>query len=185
MKKILLVLASLLTIGISGCKDDDNKANLKATFSLKGYEIVNGQIELGEVKNTFVEQEPIAFDMVLTNDGIPTAHIEYASCGFDIIEIGDDSGDRVFSSEVTTTGCSGQWNIKIVYTGESIGTPTLWDQEIYQEDPNTGEIIATGDYLAPGQYTVQARAKYKLDSAEADWSEISFSNQSLTIEAAQ
>lgn len=185
MKIRLLLLASLLTIGLVGCKVEDNKVDLKATFSLKGYEVINGKIELGDVKNTFVEKEPIAFDMVLTNDGIPTAHIEYASCGFDIIEIYDDSGERVYSSEVTTTGCSGQWNIKIVYTGESIGTPTLWEQEIYQEDPDTGEIIATGDYLAPGQYTVQARARYKLDSAEADWSEITFTNQSLTIEAAR
>ena len=184
MKHLILLIAGLLTITIAGCKDDD-EVELKATFNMKTYEIPNQSIEYGPVKNTFTEQEPIAFDMVLTNEGIATAHIEYGSCGFDIIEIYNESGDLVYDSEVTTTGCSAQWNVKIVYRGESIGTPTLWDQELYHQDPDTGAITGTGEYLPAGDYTVKAKAYYYLGSSENEPSEIIFTDQSLTIEAAQ
>ena len=185
MKKWILLLAGILILTVAGCKDDEDAPELKATFSMKTWDNVNGAIELGEVKNTFIEKENIAFDMVLKNQGTTTAHIEYASCGFDIVEIYNDDDELVYHSEVTTTGCSGQWNIKIVYSGESIGTPTLWDQEMYYQDPDTGDITGTGEYLPAGKYTVRAVARYKLNSSDADWSRIIFTDQSLTIESAQ
>lgn len=182
MKHLILLIAGFLTITIAGCKDDN--VELKASFSMKTYEVGEQGLEYGPVKNIFVEQEPIAFDMTLTNEGLKTAHIEYG-CGFDVIEIYNEAGDQVYSSKVTTTGCSAAWNVEIVYTGESIGTPRLWDQELYHQDPDTGAISGTGEYLPAGEYTVKAKAHYYLDSSENEPSEIIFTDQSLTIEAAE
>lgn len=183
MNKWLMVLVGIVAITVTACKEESGSAELKATFSLKTWEDNGNQLQFGPVKNIFSEKEPIAFDMILTNEGEPTETIEYASCGFDLIEIYDEAGEKVYDSEVTTTGCSGQWNIKVVYTGESIGIPTLWDQELYEQDPNTGAISGTGEYLPAGEYTVEAVARFQLESADAEWTEIQFSTQSLTIEA--
>ena len=184
MNKCLLLLAGILSIVVVGCKDDDSTPELKVSFSMKAWEYNNGMIELGEVKNTFSEKEPIAFDMTLTNVGLTTAHIEYG-CGFDIIEIYNEAGQQVYSSEVTTDGCSAEWHVDIVYSGESIGSRTFWDQELYHQDPTTGEISATGEYLPAGHYTVKARAHYYVDSSENEPSEIIFTDQSLIIEATE
>lgn len=183
MKNWIILLAGVFAITVTACKNEDN-VELKASFSMKTYEVGEHGLEYGPVKNTFVEQEPIAFDMTLTNEGLKTAHIEYG-CGFDVIEIYNEAGDQVYSSKVTTTGCSAVWNVKIVYTGESIGTPTLWDQELYHQDPDTGAISGTGEYLPAGQYTVRAKASYYLDSSENEPSEIVFTDQSLIIEPAE
>lgn len=187
MNKWLLMLAGVIAISVTACKDDseEGSAELKASFSLKTWENDGNQLEFGPVKNTFTEEEPIAFDMVLTNEGEQTETIEYGSCGFDLIGIYNEAGENVYDSEVTTTGCSGEWNIKVVYTGESIGIPTLWDQELYEVDPNTGSVSGTGEYLPAGEYTVEAVARFQLESADAEWTEIQFTTQSLTIEAAQ
>lgn len=185
MKKTLVIIASLVAFQLSACKSDD-KTELEATLTLKTWEIGNPEIIYGPTKTVFSEQEPIAFDMKLTNKGFKTERVEFGSCGFDVIEIYDENDVKVYDSRQAPIGCSATWNIEVVYTGESIGTPTLWDQELFLIDAEGGEIGGTGEYLPPGDYTVTGYAGVKLGSSEADWTIIPLPTEySLTIEASQ
>ncbi|MBD3654199.1 hypothetical protein [Kangiella sp.] len=185
MKNWILLVAGLMALGLSGCKSDD-ETKLEASLTLKTWEIGNPEIIYGEDKTVFSEQEPIAFDMKLTNTGLKTERVEFGGCGFDVIEIYDSNGDMVYSSEYTTTGCSAVWNVEVMYTGETIGTQTLWDQELYNVDPDTGAISDTGEYLQPGDYTVIGYARVQLGSSEAEATIIPVPVElSLTIEASQ
>lgn len=184
MKKWLLTVAGVLALFLLSCKSDDEETKLSATLSLKTWAVGNPEIIYGPTKTVFSEQEPIAFDMVLTNEGFKTERVEYGGCGFDVIEIYDENGDIVYDSDNTTAGCTTEWNVVVIYTGESIGLPTLWDQELYHLDPETGAISGTGEYLEPGDYTVIGYARVKLGSSEADWTIIPLGTEySLTIEA--
>lgn len=190
MKNWILLIAGLVVLGLTACKDNDDEnqqtANLSVSFAMKTYEVGNQEITYGPDKTVFTEQEPIAFDMILTNNGPETQRVEFGGCGFDVIEIYDENGDMVYDSENTTTGCSAEWNVVVMYTGESIGTPTLWDQELYFVDPSTGAISGTGEYLQTGHYTVIAYARVHLGSSEAEPTIIPLPiEQSLTIEASE
>lgn len=185
MKNWILLVAGLMALGLSGCKSDD-ETKLEASLTLKTWEIGNPEIIYGEDKTVFSEQEPIAFDMKLTNKGFKTERVEFGSCGFDVIEIYNESGEKVYDSRQAPVGCSAVWNIEVVYTGESIGTPTLWDQELFLIDAEGGEIGGTGEYLPPGDYTVTGYAAVKLGSSEADWTIIPLPTEyNLTIEASE
>lgn len=186
MKNWILLIAGLVALGLSGCKSDDEETELTASLTMKTYEVGDQDITYGPDKTVFTEQEPIAFDMKLTNTGLKTERVEFGGCGFDVIEIYDSNGDIVYTSEYTTTGCSAVWNVEVMYTGETIGTQTLWDQELYNVDPDTGAISATGEYLPPGDYTVTGYAGVKLGSSEANWTIIPLPTEySLTIEASE
>lgn len=186
MKNWLLIIAGFFALILSACKNDDQETKLSASLTMKTYEVEDQDITYGPTKAVFSEQEPIAFDMILTNEGFKTERVEFGGCGFDVIEIYDANGDMVYSSDNTTTGCTAEWNVVVMYTGESIGQPTLWDQELYDVDPETGAISGTGEYLQPGDYTVIGYARIKLGSSEADWTNIPVPMElNLTIEASQ
>lgn len=185
MKKWLLLMAGLTVLGLSGCKDDDKETELSASLTMKTWEVGDPEIIYGPPKTVFAEREPIAFDMKLTNKGFKTERVEYG-CGFSVIEIYDQNGEKVYDSKQAPIGCSADWNIEIVYMGESIETIRLWDQELFLIDAEGGEIGGTGEYLQPGNYTVMGYAAVKLGSSEADWTIIPLAiEHSLTIEASE
>ncbi|AUD77709.1 hypothetical protein CW740_00045 [Kangiella profundi] len=186
MKNLILLAISVVVLGLLGCKNDDEETKLSASLTMKTYEVGSQDITYGPEKTVFMEKEPIAFDMKLTNTGFKTERVEFGGCGFDVIEIYDSNGDMVYSSEITTTGCGAVWYVEVMYTGETIGSPTLWDQELYNVDPDTGAISATGEYLQPGDYTVIGYAKVHLGSSEAEATIIPVPVElSLTIEASE
>lgn len=185
MKIWILLLTGFAVLGLSGCKDND-ETKLEASLTLKTWEVGNPEIVFGPSKDVFTEREPIAFDLKLTNKGFKTERVEYGSCGFDVIEIHNQNREKVYDSRQAPIGCSATWNIEVVYTGESIGTPTLWDQELFLIDAEGGEIGGTGEYLPPGDYTVTGYAAVKLGSSEANWTIIPLPTEyNLTIEASE
>ncbi len=182
MKNWIKLIAGLVLLSLVGCKSD-NETKLEASLTMKTWEYGNQEIIYGEDKGIFLEREPIAFDMKLTNRGLKTERVEF-TCGFDVIEIYNANGEKVYDSEQAPVGCSPSLSIEVVYMGESIGTPTLWDQELFLIDAEGGERGSTGEYLPPGDYTVTGYAEVYIESVGSTIIPLP-KEYSLTIEASE
>ncbi|AOE48738.1 hypothetical protein [Kangiella sediminilitoris] len=157
MKNHIALIFGILIITISGCKNDNEEHNLKASIEIRKFDSskVNNSLEegLGELSNTFQEGEEIAFSIRLTNTGFETKQLSWTGCEFSVVHVFNSNDEIVFPSNLRPVSCTADVNERVIYFGESLNELITWDQERYTSNWITVPE-PTGEYLTPGEYTV-------------------------------
>ncbi|GAA4346339.1 hypothetical protein GCM10023150_07610 [Kangiella taiwanensis] len=189
MKKQILIIMSLLTIGLAGCKSD-NDTELKGSMEIRKFDssfMDEGypDTSVGEVSNTFQEQEELAFVVTLRNEGIGTEEVSW-SCRWAVVELYDATNQLIFNTEQRPIGCSAVIDYRVLYAGEEITQVLDWGQELYAYTDD-GAVLPTGEHLAAGNYTAVTKISIGLGPRGSDdgYSTTLEQEQTLIIEPAQ